>query len=124
MRINSRNMFLALALGAFALASSPSWASMMPAQQTTPGGQSAQQYQGAQPAQAQLGQKSAHSQTEAISGKLVKSGSQYVLQASNGQEYQLSGASRAKAYVGHNVTVTGKVDASSHTIQVQSISPR
>lgn len=121
MRINSRNLFLALAVAGFTLASSPSWAGTMPAQQTTPGSKSAQQYQRTQPPQQQLGQQSTKSQVESISGEFVKSGNQYILEASNGRAYKLSGVSNGKTYVGRNVTVRGKVDSSSHTIQVQSI---
>ena len=113
MRINSRNLFLALALGAFTLTATSGFASMMPAPQTqtAPGAQSYMH-------------KSVTSKTQSISGTIAKSGSGYVLRASNGQEYQLSGATNAKRYVGKSVTVTGKVNASSHVISVQSIQPQ
>ncbi|MCL5263493.1 MAG: DUF5818 domain-containing protein [Acidobacteria bacterium] len=116
MRINYRNLFLALALGAFTFAATPGWAGMTPAfqAQTTPGAQSYQ---------SQMGNK-AQSRVQSVTGTIVKSGGQFVLEASNGQEYQLSNASRAKSYVGKTVTVTGKVNASSHTISVQSIQPQ
>ncbi|MGC8549279.1 MAG: DUF5818 domain-containing protein [Acidobacteriaceae bacterium] len=62
--------------------------------------------------------------TESISRTVVKSGGQYVLQASSGQDYELSNAGGAKAYVGKSVTVTGKVNASSQVIGVQSMQPQ
>lgn len=116
MRFNSRNMFLAMALGAFTMTATSGFASMMPATQaqTTPGAQHSQSY----------AQQSKKSQTRSISGTIEKSGSGYVLRASNGQEYQLSGATNAKKYAGKSVTVTGKVNASSHSISVQSIQPQ
>lgn len=116
MRIYSRNLFLVLALGIFSFTATSGWASLRPASmpQSLPSMQSNH---------AQVNRK-APAKTESISGTIVKSGGQYVLQASTGQQYQLSNASRAKAYVGKTVTVTGKVNASSHMIDVQSIQPQ
>lgn len=116
MRIYPGNLLLVLTLGVFALTATSGWASLMPAMQP-------QSVPGMQSNHTQMGHKS-QIKTESISGTIVKSGGQYVLQASSGQEYQLSGASRAKAYVGKAVTVTGKVNASSHVIDVQSIQPQ
>lgn len=116
MRFISRNLFLALALGTFAFTATSGWASVLPAMpaQSTPG---------VQPNHPRMPSK-AKVRTESISGTIVKNGSSYVLQASTGQQYQLSNASRAKAYVGKTVIVTGKVNASSHMIDVQSIQPQ
>jgi len=113
MRIYPRNLLLVLTLGVFTLTATSGWASLRPAMppQSVPGAQSNSM---------QMGHKS-QIKTKSISGTIVKSGGQYVLHASSGQVYQLSGASRAKAYVGKTVTVTGKVNASSHLIDVQSI---
>lgn len=139
MRTNPRNLFLALALGAFTMSTCPIWASTMPVQQqqqttpdqqttpgsqTTPGAQTTPGTQGQQGQMGQMGQQGAQAQEQSVTGTISKSGHQYVLQGSDGQEYQLHGASHAKKYVGQNVTVTGKVDSSSHSIQVQSIQPQ
>lgn len=114
MRFISKNLILALAVGAFGFTATSGWASLTPAAQTQnrPAMQSSQTHSKKQSA------------TESISGTIVKSGNSYVLRASTGQEYQLSNASRAKSYVGKTVTVTGKVNASSHLIDVQSIQPQ
>ena len=137
MRFNPKNSLLVLALGAFAFTTTSGWAAVNPALQmqttpgttqttpgtkTTPGTQYNQSQMGQQHNQSQMGQQS-QNRTRSVSGTIVKSGGQYVLQASTGQEYQLSNSSRAKSYVGKTVTVTGKVNASSHTIKVQSIQP-
>jgi hypothetical protein len=116
MRIYTQKLLLILSLGVFAFTATSGWASLRPAAapQSTPAMQSSH---------APTAHKS-QMKTESISGTIVKSGSQYVLRASNGQEYQLSNASRAQAYVGKSVTVTGKVNASSHVIDVQSIQPQ
>lgn len=116
MRFVSRNLFLALALGAFAFTATSGWASLTPAApvQSTPGMQSTH---------SKMHTRS-KSRTESITGTIVKSGSTYVLRASTGQEYQLANASQAKSDVGKSVTVTGKVNASSHMIDVQSIQPQ
>lgn len=116
MRICSKNLLLALTLSIFAFTATSGWASLMPAM--TP-----QSVPGAQSTHAQMGQKT-QVKTKSISGTIVKSGGQYVLRASSGQDYQLSNASQAKAYVGKTVTVTGKVNASAHVIDVQSIQPQ
>jgi hypothetical protein len=120
MRFYPRNSLLVLALSAFAFTATSGWAAVTPAMQmqTTPGTQP-----GTQQSPPQMGQQSHASRTQSVSGTIVKSGGQYVLQASTGQEYQLSNASRAKAYVGKTVTVTGKVNPSTHSIKVQSIQP-
>lgn len=115
MRNYLKNSLLALALGAFAFTAASGWASLRPAlqPQTTPG---------VQASHSQMGQRS-QGKTQSITGTIIKSGGQYVLRASTGHDYQLTNASQARAYVGKAVTVTGKVNASSHVIQVQSIQP-
>lgn len=116
MRFVSRNLFFALALGAFAFTAASGWASLTPAApvQSTPGMQATH---------SKMPVKS-KSRTESLSGTIVKSGSTYVLRASTGQEYQLANASQANSYVGKSVTVTGRVNTSSHMIDVQSIHPQ
>lgn len=128
MRLISRNFILALAVGAFGFTASSGFA--MAQTQTNPG-------QPNQPAQTTPGtmnhsyaqqHASPYSQNkgtkvQSVSGTVVKSGNSYVLRASNGQQYNLTDASNAKKYVGKQVRVTGKVNASSHTINVQNIQP-
>lgn len=118
MKFNYRNLFLALALGTFSLTATSAWAGQTHPMHTGP--TLARRQAQTSP---MMGKK-AKNKIEAISGTIKKSGRQYVLQASNGQQYQLSGASRAKQYVGKSVTVTGKVNASSHLIDVESIRPQ
>ncbi len=115
MRDYLKNSLLVLALGAFAFTATSGWASLRPALQTQP-------TPGMQTNHSQMGQRN-QGETQSITGTIVKSGGQYVLRASTGHDYQLENASQAKAYVGKAVTVTGKVNASSHVIQVQSIQP-
>lgn len=120
MRFNSRNLLLALALGTFAFTAAGftpvAQAQTNPAMQNhhtqTYGSHHTQTY----------GKKA--TKTESVSGTIAKSGNSYTLRASSGQVYQLSNAGHAKAYVGKSVTVTGKVNTSTHMIAVQSIQPQ
>ena len=79
MRIYSRNLLLVLTLGVFAFTAISGWASLRPpaAPQSTSGMQSRH---------SQMGQQS-KIKSESISGTIVKSGGQSVLQASSGQDY-------------------------------------
>lgn len=113
MRFVSRNMFLALALGAFAFTATSGWASV----------RSAQSAPAVQSSHAKMHSKT-RARTQSISGTIIKSGDTYVLRASTGQQYDLSNVSHAKTYVGKQVKVTGKVNTSSHMIDVQSIQPQ
>lgn len=129
MRLNSRNLILALAVGAFGFTASSGWASMAQTQtpnpnqpaQTTPGTQTTHPYaqQKNNPYAQNKGTK-----VQSVSGTVTKSGESYVLRASNGQQYNLTDASNAKKFVGKQVQVTGKVNPSSHSIEVQSIQPQ
>ncbi len=116
MKRTHRNLLLALALGAFTFTATSGFASMVPSMQSHPN-------MGQHSTHAQMNRKS-RPRTQSVSGTIIKSGQQYELEASTGQTYQLSNASRAKAYVGKTVTVTGKVNKSSHVIDVQSIQPQ
>lgn len=118
MKFTYRNLFLALALGAFSLTATSAWAGQTHPMHTGP----TLAHRQAQTSPA-MGHK-AQSKIKSISGTIEKNGRQYVLQASNGQQYQLSGASRAKQFVGKSVIVTGKVNASSHLIDVEGIRPQ
>jgi uncharacterized protein YdeI (BOF family) len=62
-------------------------------------------------------------QTKANSftGTIVKDGENYVLRDSSGGIYKLDDSSRAQAFEGKTVKVTGKLDADSKLIHVDSI---
>jgi uncharacterized protein YdeI (BOF family) len=56
-----------------------------------------------------------------FTGVIVKNGEQYVLRDSSGSVYKLDDSSRAQAFEGKSVTVTGKLDPDSKMIHVDSI---
>ena len=56
-------------------------------------------------------------------GTVVKDGEQYVLRDSSGSVYKLDDTSRAQAFEGKTVKVTGKLDADAKMIHVDSIQP-
>ena len=59
--------------------------------------------------------------SQVFSGTIVKAGDSYVLRDSSGATYALDDASKAQPFEGKAVKVTGKLDASSKTIHVESI---
>ncbi|MGA9586106.1 MAG: DUF5818 domain-containing protein [Terracidiphilus sp.] len=61
------------------------------------------------------------SKTATFTGTVVKDGEQYVLRDSSGSVYKLDDASRAQAFEGKTVKVTGRLDADSKMIHVDSI---
>ena len=61
------------------------------------------------------------SKTATFSGTVVKDGEQYVLRDSSGSIYKLDDSSRAQAFEGKTVKVTGRLDANSKMIHVDSI---
>lgn len=61
------------------------------------------------------------SKTATFSGTVVKDGEQYVLRDSTGSVYKLDDSSRAQAFEGKTVKVTGRLDANSKMIHVDSI---
>lgn len=61
------------------------------------------------------------SKTTTFTGTVVKDGEQYVLRDSSGGVYKLDDSSRAQAFEGKTVKVTGKLDADSKMIHVDSI---
>ena len=61
------------------------------------------------------------SKTTTFTGTIVKDGEQYVLRDSSGGIYKLDDSSRAQAFEGKTVKVTGKLDADSKMIHVDSI---
>jgi hypothetical protein len=57
-------------------------------------------------------------------GKITKSGSELVLEDSTGEStYQLDDQTKAEAFVGKNVKVTGTVDELTRTVHVARIEP-
>lgn len=95
-------------------ATSPSSATPMPVIQEpqTPPSQT-------QPDQAVPNQD--QSKTTTFTGTIVKDGEQYVLRDSSGGVYKLDDSSRAQAFEGKTVKVTGRLDADSKMIHVDSI---
>jgi uncharacterized protein YdeI (BOF family) len=61
------------------------------------------------------------SKTATFTGTVVKDGEQYVLRDSSGSVYKLDDTSRAQAFEGKTVKVTGRLDANSKMIHVDSI---
>jgi uncharacterized protein YdeI (BOF family) len=56
-----------------------------------------------------------------FTGTVVKDGEQYVLRDSSGSVYKLDDSSRAQAFEGKTVKVTGRLDSNSKMIHVDSI---
>ena len=61
------------------------------------------------------------SKATTFTGTIVKDGENYVLRDSSGGIYKLDDSSRAQAFEGKTVKVTGKLDANSKLIHVDSI---
>ncbi|HMG88103.1 MAG TPA: DUF5818 domain-containing protein [Terracidiphilus sp.] len=61
------------------------------------------------------------SKTTTFTGTVVKDGEQYVLRDSSGSVYKLDDSSRAQAFEGKTVKVTGRLDSQSKMIHVDSI---
>jgi len=60
--------------------------------------------------------------TTTFSGKIMKSGNEFVLQDSIGEStYQLDVQAQAKAFAGKDVRVTGTVDAQNRRVQIARI---
>lgn len=73
----------------------------------------------AQPDQPTPNQDSA--KTTTFTGTIMKDGEQYVLRDSSGGVYKLDDSSRAQAFEGKTVKVTGRLDANSKMIHVDAI---
>lgn len=61
------------------------------------------------------------SKVTTFTGTVVKDGEQYVLRDSTGSVYKLDDSSRAQAFEGKTVKVTGRLDSNSKMIHVDSI---
>jgi hypothetical protein len=73
----------------------------------------------AQPDQSTPNQDSTKATT--FTGTVMKDGEQWVLRDSSGSVYKLDDSSRAQAFEGKQVKVTGRLDANSKMIHVDSI---
>jgi hypothetical protein len=63
-------------------------------------------------------------ETQVFSGKIAKAGGKYVLKDNaTKMTYSLDDQSQAKKFEGHNVKVTGMLDAQSNIIHVSVIEP-
>ena len=69
----------------------------------------------------QANQNPDQSKTTTFTGTVVKDGEQYVLRDSSGSIYKLDDSSRAQAFEGKTVKVTGRLDPDSKMIHVDSI---
>jgi hypothetical protein len=56
-----------------------------------------------------------------VTGTIVKSGSSFVLRDSSGAVYQLDAQEKAQPYEGKSVKVTGKLEAESKLLHVDTI---
>jgi len=73
------------------------------------------------PSQANPTPNQDQSKTTTFTGVIVKDGEQYVLRDSSGRVYKLDDSSRAQTFEGKTVKVTGRLDADSKMIHVDSI---
>ena len=73
----------------------------------------------AQPDQSTTSQDSA--KTSTFTGTIMKDGEQWVLRDSSGNVYKLDDSSRAQAFEGKTVKVTGRLDTNSKMIHVDTI---
>src|SRR5271156_3619808 len=86
------------------------------AQEPTPAPQAPDQ---AQPAQPQPGQTTA-AKSATFMGTIVKDGSEFVLRISSGDVYRLDTPSKAQAFEGKSVKVTGKLEEAAKLIHVDN----
>jgi uncharacterized protein YdeI (BOF family) len=100
------------------LASVPAWSSNTNINAATPM-LVIQEPQTTPPALIQPAPDSAKSAT--FTGTIVKDGEQYVLRDSSGGTFKLDNSSGARAFEGKSVKVTGRLDAESKTIHVDTI---
>jgi hypothetical protein len=68
-------------------------------------------------------QQSQEQNAQIFTGKIVKSGSKFMLRDSSNKTYQLDDQEKAKQFQGKSVKVTGTLDESTETIQVTAIEP-
>jgi uncharacterized protein YdeI (BOF family) len=63
----------------------------------------------------------AASKSTTFTGTVVKNGEQYVLRDSSGGVYKMDDSSRAQSFEGKTVKVTGRLDADTKLIHVDTI---
>ena len=73
------------------------------------------------PQQAQPAQGQDTSKSTTFTGTVVKQGDQYAVKDASGGMYKLDDATRAQAFEGKTVTVTGRLDADAKLIHVDNI---
>ncbi len=125
MQALKRELLLCLTISALVFTSALAWGSPFtttatPAQTVAVSANSQQQMpNNSQPQGTQQQQT-----TKTFTGVVVKSGSSYDLQSTSGEIYKLTGAPNAGSYVGQTVTVKGRLNKQSKSIQVSSIQPQ
>ena len=116
MQSNRRMLFLGFSLWVLAVICASAWSLPLNGLSATPM-PALQEPQAQQPDQA----KPDDAKATTFTGTIVKQGDSYVLRDSSGAVYRLDNASRAQAFEGKQVTVTGKLDPQTKTIHVDSI---
>ena len=117
MKTNKMRILLGVSSCALMLASAQAWGAISP-KSATPMPVIQEPHAQTSPDQAQ-NPDTAKSTT--FTGTVVKDGEQYVLRDSSGSVYKLDDSSRAQAFEGKTVKVTGRLDSNSKTIHVDSI---
>jgi len=115
-------LILGVSSCALLLASASVWASSPVVNSATP--MPAIQEPQTPPSQAQPDQSSMPNQdarSTTFTGTVMRNGDQYVLRDSSGSVYKLDDASRAQSFEGKTVKVTGRLDADSKIIHVDTI---
>jgi uncharacterized protein DUF5818 len=103
-----------LGYAAQALQTQPARAAAFYAQEPTPAPQAPDQAQPTQPTQDMA-------KSTVFMGTIVKDGSNFVLRVSSGDVYKLDTPSKAQAFEGKSVKVTGKLEETGKLIHVDNI---
>jgi uncharacterized protein YdeI (BOF family) len=120
--MNSIKSLLGISTCALLLASAFAWGATEHMNAATP--MPVIQEPQAPPSQAQPDQttpKQDSAKTSTFTGTIMKDGEQWVLRDSSGSVYQLDDSSHAQAFEGKTVKVTGRLDANSKMIHVETI---
>jgi uncharacterized protein YdeI (BOF family) len=122
--MNSKKLQILLGISSYALmiASVPAWGSSVGSNAATPMPVIQEPHtppSQTQPDQAQPNQDQTKATT--FTGTIMKDGEQYVLRDSSGGVYKLDDSSRAQAFEGKTVKVTGRLDADSKILHVDTI---
>jgi uncharacterized protein YdeI (BOF family) len=120
MKSNKIHVLLGISSCALLLASAQAWGASTPNSATPMPVIQEPQTPPAQTSPDQMPNPNA-SKTTTFTGTVVKDGEQYVLRDSSGGVYKLDDSSRAQAFEGKTVKVTGRLDSQSKMIHVDSI---